>query len=94
MNIQTPHSRNTDPETSHLAGEKITKSGVRRSQQKEVEGYVRQAQGLTSRELSEKFNADYHMIARRLPELVTVEKGAARTCLVGGHSAVTWWLVL
>ena len=94
MNVQTPHSRNSDPITSHLSGEEIARSGARASQQSRVFFMVATEEGSTSAELADSFDELRHMVARRLPELegVYLKKGERRTCSISGRKAVTWWL--
>lgn len=94
LNIQTPAARETDPETSHIAADKITKSGERKLQQERVADAVRRWPGCTSAELAEKMRADRTMPARRLKEIETagaVVRGHARYCDVRNTKAVTWW---
>lgn len=92
-NIRTPAARNTDPETSHIAAEAITKSGVRAHQQRQVLAALREWPGCTSAELAQRASMDRYAVARRLPELVPTfaVQGGARRCHVSGRPAVTWW---
>lgn len=92
--IQTPHSRNADPLSSHLAGDELTASGSRAKQIDFVVGLVKGNQGKTSRELADISGADRYMIARRLPEAegIHLKKGDMRTCSIAGRKAVTWWM--
>jgi xanthine dehydrogenase iron-sulfur cluster and FAD-binding subunit A len=92
MKIETPHSRNSDPITSHLAGDEITKSGKRQTQINKVNHMVRLHEGLTSAELAESNKADRYMVARRLADSLEVKKGEPRICAVSGRKAVTWWV--
>ncbi|QUX98180.1 MarR family transcriptional regulator [Marinomonas sp. CT5] len=78
MNIQTPAAKAGDPETSHLAAEAVTKSGVRQKQIERVVAMVQETNGLTSRELASKHGEDRYMVGRRMSEAETaqeVEKG-------------------
>lgn len=91
--IETPAARRTDPESSHLAAEHITASGMRFSQQKQVADAVGRHRGHTSQELAELTGLDRYMLARRLPECETagrVRKGPMRTCSVTGRKAHVW----
>lgn len=94
MNIQTPNSKRNDPETSHLAGEKITKTGKRKKQMLEVAALVRKYIGYTSAELAEAVEEDRAKIARRLPDARTanlVVNGNARVCTITGSKSLTWY---
>lgn len=92
MNIQTPAARNTDPQSSHIAAENITKSGRRVGQQAQVAQLVRLSPGSTSAELSRKTKKlDRYQIARRLPELKGVRKGVPRHCGISKQLCETWW---
>lgn len=92
MEIRTPHARNTDPITSHLAGDEVTQSGRRQSQINKVTAMVRAREGLTSAELAKANEADRYMVARRLPDALAVMKGDPRQCNISGRLAVTWWV--
>ena len=96
ITIETPNSRNTDPETSHLAGQEITASGKRQSQIIKVAQIVELAPGLTSRELSRVSPMDRYTIARRLTDAETagkVKRGNVRQCQIANRKALTWWPV-
>ena len=92
-NIRTPAARSTDPETSHIAAEAVTTSGVRAHQQRQVLAALREWPGCTSAELAQRASMDRYAVARRLPELVPTfaVQGTARRCQVSGRPAVTWW---
>lgn len=94
MNLlsNSPIARLTDPETSHLSAEEITKSGERARQQHAVLVLVKKYPSHTSMELS-RSGIDRHTIARRLPELESaglVCRGQRRCCGVTGKMALTW----
>lgn len=91
-----PNARATDPESSHLAGDHVTLSGVRATQGQVVLQAVKQAPGRTSREISHPFgmSLDRYAVARRLADLEDmglVYKGESKRCLIAGTMAVTWW---
>lgn len=91
--VATPAARATDPETSHLAAEEVTASGVRQQQIGMAIAAVRAHPDRTSMELAQATGHDRYMLARRLPDAVTagaVRKGGARTCTVSGRKALTW----
>lgn len=95
MAVETPAARNSDPVTSHLAGDDITRSGKRAHQQHQAIAAVRAKPGLTSFELALATGLDRFMLARRLPECVTagaVVKGIPKKCSVTGKMALTWWV--
>lgn len=89
----TPRSRSSDPQSSHIAAEAIKASGQLASQQQIVLTAVQEYPGLTSAELAARMNASRPMVARRLPELVPVHvtKGPMRLCSVVGSPCLTWW---
>lgn len=90
----TPAARSTDPQSSHLAAEKITRNGTRASQQQEVVRLVTDYPGHTSAELARRSGRlDRWQIARRLPECapVYVQRGKMRICRVTGNKCITWW---
>jgi len=93
-NIQTPAARRDDPESSHLAAEHVTATGLRRSQQQRTLEAVRANPGKTSAELAAITGLDRFMLARRLPELepLWVAKGVMVTCTVTRRRAHCWWL--
>ena len=90
-----PVARGSDPETSHLAGEDLTRSGRRESQRRLVYQAVCDYPGRTSAELSAIVGLDRHMVARRLPDLAAtgqVVRGPPRKCAASNrsHIATTW----
>lgn len=90
----TPRARETDPITSHEAGDQIKASGALGQQQRAVLAAVQRWPGLTSLELAARMQRDRWMVARRLPELspIHVRKGTEfRT--VNGRRHCTWWPV-
>lgn len=91
--VRTPAARSTDPESSHIAAESITKTGVRAHQQRQVLAALRQWPGSTSAELARHAHMDRYAVARRLPELVPLFafRGATRACTTNGRPATTWW---
>lgn len=91
--IRTPAARSTDPETSHIAAEAVTKSGVRAHQQRQVLAALREWPGRTSAELAQQASMDRYAVARRLPELCPTFafRGGSTICSISGRPAVTWW---
>ncbi len=105
FDVTKPAARKTDPDTSHEAAERVTKSGVRSAQARQVFHLVcaahrRGMTDATSRELSElpeaeEVGLDRWKIARRLPELEErklVQRGQKRACRAGEGRAVPWRL--
>lgn len=100
--IRTPAARNTDPESSHIAADRITSSGKRETHQRQILDLLRRCDGRTSAELAAlaqregMVHLDRHEVARRLPELATagaVRRGAQVTCRENGTKATSWWCV-
>ena len=92
--IQTPIARRTDPESSHLAAEHVTRSGARAHQQAQAVAAVRAYPGCTSFELATRTDLDRYMLARRLPDAETagaIRRGEQRVCQVSNRRALTWY---
>ena len=92
--IRTPCARATDPVTSHMAAEHMTKSGARGMQQYHVLRAVEQYRGHTAHELAEMALLDYYAIMRRVGELEVagrIKRGEKRKCTVSGRMVLTWW---
>lgn len=88
-------ARNTDPETSHEAAERITESGSRVPQCAIVLDAVRQHPGSTAAEIGEYTRLGHVPAQRRLGDLLrqgTVRQGEPRACYVKGSRMCTWWL--
>ena len=66
---QHPMARRRDPDSSHVAATQLERSGKAGTQRDQVHAAVRCYPGYTSRQLSDATKLDYHMVARRLPEL-------------------------
>ena len=92
---ETPIARPSDPISSHIAADDITRNGTRGEQQKLAAQAVKDNPGKTSLELSTVSNLDRYQLARRLPEIegLYVEKGPIRRCTKSGRPAVTWYPV-
>jgi len=91
--VDTPRARNADPSTSHLAAERIKKSGALGHQQAAVLAAVRQFPGMTSVELAHLAKMDRYAVSRRTAELagVKIRRGPPRACSVKGSQMVTWF---
>jgi hypothetical protein len=91
-----PVARDSDPWTSHEAGERFYRSGKLRGQMKLVYLGVQRWPGRTSAELGRLIGIDRHAAARRLPGLERkrfVRKGPARFCTVCRSACVTWYSI-
>ena len=90
--VDTPRARNADQSTSHLAAERIKKSGVLGRQQAAVLAAIRQWPGMTAVELAHLAKMDRYAVSRRTAELngVKIRRGPARACTVNGSMMVTW----
>lgn len=99
--VDVPRAAKADPSTSHLAAERIAKSGALGEQQQIVLDAVGRFPGSTSAELAERIaqgrGEDYgdwrQRVARRLPELAVfhVKRDRQRICKVNLTLAITWW---
>lgn len=89
----TPRARRSDPETSHLAAERI-KPKLRAQQQAVLDALARWP-GSTAVELAHETGLDRYLVSRRLPELVPVHarRGKPRVCSVNGTPMTTWYPV-
>jgi len=97
-NIQTQAARSTDPETSHMAAEEVTKSGKRETHIKILTDVVNDNPGMTSKEiafmLQDKYpELDRHEVARRLADAkgCSLQQGTVRKCRLAKRMCVTWW---
>ncbi len=70
------HHHARDPETSKEAAETMIKSGKMARQCQQVYDSFKCFSPCTSKELSVASGLDYHMIARRMPDLVKAGKVA------------------
>ncbi len=95
----TQAARSTDPETSHIAEEELTKSGARLTHcEKIIEAMedlaaMRHTQS-TGREIAQKSGMDYVAVMRRMNDLLNsgkVVKGQARTCQTDGKTKMVVW---
>lgn len=91
-------ARREDPRSSHEAAEEVTASGRAENECAIVLAALREHPHTTSKELAEYSGLDYHLVARRLPELrdkkFLVEHGPDRICTARGSSTtrpvLTW----
>ena len=90
----TAAARNTDPITSHIAGNEHTASGKRVHHIDIVIDAVIAHPGKTSAELAPICRLERHEVARRTSDAErcgAIRKGQIRKCNTSGRSAVTWW---
>ena len=90
-----PNSRNTDPITSHIAGNAIEHSGVAENQRLQALKAVKEYPARTSAELSVLTGLDRYMLGRRLSELIQLKQGEdrfKRQCRASGKLCVAWEL--
>ena len=109
MRIETQAARNTDPETSHMAAEAITKSGARMIDVTKVYEFVFRAalnlrKPLTAGEIARGLDKQYPLedwtrekALKRLADLkgFKVKHGERRKCTALKHEpmCVTWELI-
>lgn len=91
-----PMARTTDPDTSHIAAQKMKDTGAMNKQSKWVLDSLKAANGSTYRELAAAMGLhNPNACARRLPDLRNkglVVNGENRVCKVAGNKMQTWWL--
>ena len=87
----TPRSRSNDPDTSHLAADRIRRSGVLRGHQVKVLETIRLHPGSVYTEIAGYAGLERHAVGRRLKELepLYIKRGPPRK--VGGRPLTTWW---
>ena len=88
-----PIARRTDPASSRLAAEEVTRTGRRAAQCEAVLALVRKHPRRTSLELSRLSKLDRYAVSRRLPELERrglIRRGVTRDCTVNGRPMLTW----
>jgi hypothetical protein len=93
--VETPAARNSDPITSHLAAEEITRSGLRGNQQRQCAEAVKQFPGHTCRELAALSRIPNEVLHKRLKECVTAgaiyHSAEPRECTVTRRKAMVYW---
>lgn len=92
--IETPAARATDPDTSHIAANEVTATGMRAEQQAKTLAAVRAFPGCTMQELAEKTGLCRYMLGRRISECEAagmVYRGLKRCCTVTGRMAEPWY---
>lgn len=94
--FEQPLARNADAVTSFEAADDLQRSGRWRKQVWRVFYALRECQGVTSSELSEKLDfADRYTCSRRLGDLRRmglVCNGAKRQCHVSGKKCLSWYV--
>ncbi len=92
--IETPAARATDPDTSHIAANEVTATGMRAEQRAKTLAAVRAFPGSTMQELADKTGLCRYMLGRRISECETagvVFRGLKRCCSVTGRMAEPWF---
>lgn len=93
----TQNYRNTDPETSRIAGEAVENNGKRMAKLIMAAGAVRMYPGRTAAELSHLTGLmDRYDFNRRLSDAANEHKvrhGEKRKCTVLGTMCMTWEMV-
>ncbi len=87
-------ARRSDPDTSHAAAQRVTRSGSRADHLTRVVEAVRSHPGKTSAELAQITGLERHEAARRTSDGERegfLRKGPSRKCSVSGRAAVCWW---
>lgn len=91
---RAPLALKSDPTSSHIAAEEITRSGLRDSQKEKIlESLRKHGKPVTSLELARWFGIDRYVVARRLPDLERdklVRRGPMRDCAIARRPAITW----
>lgn len=87
-------SRTTDPVTSRAAAENYVASGHAESDRALILAAVREHEGLTAGELSERlgWGRDNARVTRRIGEIPQIGYGEPRVCRVKGTRMQTVWL--
>jgi len=85
-------SRNTDPESSHIAAARVTRTGKTARDRAKCAQAVALYPGRTSYELHKETGLDRHMLGRRLYECKGIRKGKhLRKDHYTGTPSLTWW---
>lgn len=91
-------ARHTDPQSSHEAARKVTRSGQAQSDREAILAVLRSKNGLTAGEIARELGEGWTnvRVSRRTPEMEEtgkVRRGAVRDCQVKNTSMVTWWVI-
>ena len=86
----TPRARRNDPQTSHIAGDRIKESGKLAAHQNLIVAAIRLRPGMTYTQIASFTGLERHAVARRLKELepVHIRRGPVRSD--GGRPMTTW----
>lgn len=88
-----PLARSTDPVTSHIAADRLRKSGSIAPQVAETIAAVRAFPGRTTHELSVDARMDRYVLAKRVSvaeRMGLIQRGAKRPCSITGFPAEPW----
>lgn len=86
--------RRSDPPSSREAAERVTAIGSRADHLQRIVQAVKAHPGSTSAELGQYAAIERHEAARRTADACNaglIVRGPAKTCSVGGRSAITWY---
>jgi len=92
----SPTTRVSHPETSHIAEEKITKTGRRARHCWIILNALRRHNGSTSAELAQFTPLTKEQCHKRMHDLVEneyIRRGKKRICSVKGTLCCTWWIL-
>lgn len=90
INIQTPNARESDPVTSHLAGDYVTDSGSRKRMMLRLVELVRETPNKTCRELEKANGYEVGQLSKRANEAEAaglIARNLTRKCSVSGRRA-------
>ena len=88
-------TRNSHPETSRIAEDKITKSGKRQRHCWIILNALREHNGSTSAELAQYISLTKEQTHKRMHDLVEneyIRRAGKRICSVKGTPCCSWWI--
>ena len=89
-NVQTPRARRSDPETSHLAAERVKVSA--KAHRAVIVAAIRRRPGMTYREIAEAVGLDPVAVGRRLVECERAGEARPGAAVeFSGSPMRTWW---
>ena len=94
LDLWTPASRSSDPNTSREAEKSINKSGSRSTQCNQILVVVKGNPGAVSGEIADITGMGMHITSRRLADLKNkgiIFQGQPRTYEGSGRKQVSWW---
>lgn len=94
LDLWTPVSRSSNPNTSREAEKSINKSGSRNTQCNQILVVVKDNPGAVSGEIADITGMGMHITSRRLADLKnkgSIFQGQPRTYEKSGRKQVSWW---